>query len=269
MENLNRPKLMQKPVVWITGASSGIGAAVAKQYAQKGYRLILSARRKEILEEVASDCQPAEVSLLAFDLADTKNASTHVESAIAAFGQVDILVNNGGISQRSLIEDTKFEVYSRLIEVDYLGTVALSVALLPHFVSRQKGHYVTVSSIMGKFSSPFRAGYCGAKHALHGFFDAMRMEQEKNGIHVTMVCPGFINTQVSANAITGNGTPLGKSDRGTKMGVDVDRCARRIVRAIEQKKWEVNIGRKEILGIYFKRLSNKLAHRVVMKSQVR
>ena len=95
------------------------------------------------------------------------------------------------------------------------------------------------------------------------------MEQEKNGIHVTMVCPGFINTQVSANAITGNGTPLGKSDRGTKMGVDVDQCARRMVRAIEQKKWEVNIGRKEILGIYFKRLSNKLAHRVVMKSQVR
>lgn len=260
---------MQKPVVWITGASSGIGAAVAKQYAQKGYRLILSSRREDALQAVADQCHPTEIFLLPFDLTATQKAPEHVQKAIAAFGQVDILINNGGISQRSLIEDTKFEVYARLMEVDYLGTVALSVALLPHFIERQKGHYVAVSSIMGKFSSPYRAGYCAAKHALHGFFDAMRMEQEKNGIHVTMICPGFINTQVSANAITGNGTPLGKSDRGTKLGVDADRCARRIVRAIDHKKWEVNIGRKELLGIYLKRLSNKWTHRVVMKSQVR
>jgi len=260
---------MKKPVVWITGASSGIGAAVAKQYAQKGVRLILSARRKDVLKEVAEQCSPAEVALLPFDLAETQKASDHVAAALEIFGEVDILINNGGISQRSLIENTQYEVYSHLIEVVYLGTVALSVALLPHFIERKSGHYVTVSSIMGKFSSPYRAGYCGAKHALHGFFDAMRMEQEKNGISVTMVCPGFINTQVSANAITGDGTPLGKSDRGTKLGVDVDRCARKIVRAIDQKKWEVYIGRKELLGIYLKRLSNKWTHRVVLKSQVR
>ncbi|MGB0376923.1 MAG: SDR family oxidoreductase [Flavobacteriaceae bacterium] len=260
---------MKKPVVWITGASSGIGAAVAKQYAQKGVRLILSARRKDVLKEVAEQCSPAEVALLPFDLAETQKASDHVAAALEIFGEVDILINNGGISQRSLIENTQYEVYSHLIEVDYLGTVALSVALLPHFIERKSGHYATVSSIMGKFSSPYRAGYCGAKHALHGFFDAMRMEQEKNGISVTMVCPGFINTQVSANAITGDGTPLGKSDRGTKLGVDVDRCARKIVRAIDQKKWEVYIGRKELLGIYLKRLSNKWNHRVVLKSQVR
>ena len=177
-------------VIWITGASSGIGAELAIQYAKEdGVSLILSARREKQLNEVKSICDiKTPIALLPFDLINFEKAESHVKKAISLFGKIDVLINNGGISQRSKILGSTFKVFQTLIEVDYLGTVALSHALLPHFVNQKKGHFVVVSSVMGKFASPFRSGYCGAKHALHGFFDALRMEHKKDNINVTMVC---------------------------------------------------------------------------------
>ena len=133
-------------IVWITGASSGIGEALAYELAGRNCKLILSARNIKALEVVKSKCSTAEVVILPFDLSDFDNAKNQVENAIAAFGKIDILVNNGGVSQRSLIADTDFEVDKKLIEVDYLGTVALTKALLPHFIKNKKGHFVTVTS---------------------------------------------------------------------------------------------------------------------------
>jgi short-subunit dehydrogenase len=256
-------------VVWITGASSGIGEALAYELANRNCKLILSARNLKALETVKSKCLNAEVMILPFDLSDFDNAKNHVEKAIAAFGKIDILVNNGGVSQRSLIAETEFEVDKKLIEVDYLGTVALTKALLPHFIKSNKGHFVTITSLMGKFGSPYRSGYCGAKHALHGFFDVLRMEHQKGNISVTLVCPGFIQTNVAKNALTANGSKQNVDDAATQNGMLTSIFAKKFVKAVESEKFEAYIGGKEIMGVYLKRIFPKWLHYLVLKSKVR
>lgn len=264
--------LMKKDekVVWITGASSGIGAALAKIYAEKGAKLILSSRRVPDLEKVKSECPNSEnVKILPIDLNDFDKAAVEVQKAFDFFGTIDVLINNAGVSQRSLIADTQFDVFKKLIEIDYLGTVALSRALLPFFIKQGRGHYVVVSSVMGKYGSPFRSGYAAAKHALHGFFDVMRMEHQKDNIYVTMICPGFVRTPIAMNSLRGDGSVLGVDDLSTRKGMKVEDFAQKMFRSVEQKKWEVSFGGKERLGVYLKRLSNKLLHSIVIRSKVR
>lgn len=256
--------------VWITGASSGIGEELALQLSHKDCKLILSSRNRETLEVVKSKCQnPDLVAVLPLDLVNYKDMQAKVKEALRLFDSIDILINNGGISQRSLIFDTSIEVDKKLMEIDYLGTIALSKALLPHFVDRQSGYFVTVTSVMGKFSSPYRSAYCGAKHALHGFFDALRMEHEKDGIKVSLICPGFVNTNIARSALTGDGSPLGKQDRATHKGLSTNVFCKRMIKAMERQTFEAYIGRKEVLGVYLKRFFPKLLHRFVMKSAVR
>ncbi|HTJ50652.1 MAG TPA: SDR family oxidoreductase [Cyclobacteriaceae bacterium] len=259
-------------VIWITGASSGIGEALAYELAKKGARLILSARRKEELERVKGNC-PAEVQpnvrVLALDLTSLSTLRLCVEAAIQFFGRVDILVNNGGISQRSLVKETSIDVDKRLMDVNFFGTAALTKHLLPHFIKRKEGHFVTVSSLTGKFGTPYRSGYAASKHALHGFFDAVRAEHYKDNIKVTMICPGFIHTPITLSAVTGNGTPLNKMDEAQYKGKPADWCARKITKAIEKQKEEVYIGGKEVLAVYLKRYFPKLFSRVIRNVAVR
>lgn len=257
-------------VIWITGASSGIGKGLALELSKQNCKLILSSRRKESLEEVKKDCQNTEnIAILPFDLSDYEHIKPVVKSAIQLFGKVDILINNGGISQRSLVIDTDISVDKKLMEIDYLGTVGLSKAVLPHFVKNQSGHFVTVSSLMGKFSSPYRSGYCGAKHALHGFFDALRMEHDHDNIKVTMICPGFVNTEVAKNALTGDGSKQQTQDRATENGLSVEEFSKRMLKAITKEKFEAYIGKNEVLGIYLKRFFPKFLHRYVLRSTIR
>ena len=257
-------------VVWITGASSGIGAELAIQYSNLGVKLILSSRRAEVLGQVKSNCfNPENIKILPFDLIDFKSASELVKSAFELFGTIDILINNAGISQRSLIIDTDFEVYKRLIEINYLGHVAISNAILPYFIKQGGGSFAIISSVMGKYSSPYRSGYAAAKHALHGFFDTLRMEHQNDNIFVTIICPGFVKTSISKNSLTGDGTPLGQYDRANARGLSVELSAKKIISAIDKKKWEISFGGKERMGVYLKRLSNKLLHYIVKKSKVR
>lgn len=261
---------MKENVIWITGASSGIGAELAKQYSKTGACLILSARRKEALEDVKKTCEHREnIAILPLDLKDFDSMDTHVKNALALFGSIDLLINNGGVSQRSLIEETKFEVYQELIDINYLGTIALTKALLPYFIERKKGHFAVVTSVMGKFGSPYRSGYCGAKHALHGFFDVLRMEHQKDNIDVTLICPGFVQTNVTINALTGTGARLNHDDPGTQNGLEVAFFSKKMIGAIRAKKWEVSFGKKEKLGVFVKRFSQKLLHAIVMRSNVR
>ncbi len=256
--------------IWITGASSGIGKSLALALSSRNCNLILSARNAGALQEVKSLCGNGNnIAVLPLDLNDHEGMNEVVDNAISLFGKVDILINNAGISQRSLIKDTDFSVYKKLIDIDYLGTVALSKAILPHFIQNQNGHYITVTSLMGKFGSPYRSGYCGAKHALHGFFDVMRMEHEKDGINVTLVCPGFVQTNVAKNALTADGSPQEQDDVATQNGVTPEYAAQKMIAAFEKNKFEVYIGGKEIKGIYLKRFFPKLLHKVVLKSQVR
>ncbi|MFS4491555.1 SDR family oxidoreductase [Maribacter sp. 2308TA10-17] len=255
--------------IWITGASSGIGEALTYALDKKNCNLIISSRNENELQRVRNNCtRKNEIQIIAVDLAQFDTMPDYIEKAIHAFGSIDILINNAGISQRSLIAETDFNVYKKLIEVNYLGTVALTKALLPYFINNQKGHFVTVTSLMGKFGSPYRSGYCGAKHALHGFFDVLRMEHEKDGISVTLVCPGFVNTNVAKNALIADGSSQNLQDTATQNGLPVAVFAKKMIRAIEKEKFETYIARREKIGVYL-RFFPKLLHRVVLKSTVR
>lgn len=257
-------------VIWITGASSGIGKALALELSKQQCKLILSSRREDILNTVKSECDTSsEIKVLAFDLANYDNMKSVAEKSISLFGRIDILINNGGISQRSLIIDTDISVDKKLMEIDYLGTVALSKATLPYFIKQKSGHFVTVTSLMGKFGSPYRSGYCGAKHALHGFFDVLRMEHEKDNINVTLICPGFVNTDVSRNALTGDGSQLNELDDATENGLSVEEFSKRMLKAVSKQKFEAYIGGKETKGIFLKRFFPRLLHKVVSKGKVR
>ncbi len=262
-------------VIWITGASSGIGEALAYELAQKGAKLILSARRKDELERVKGNCvasaQP-DVRTLALDLTKPEMLKLSTEAALQIFGHVDILINNGGISQRSFAKDTTIDVDRKLMEVNYFGTVGLTKYLLPHFLNRKSGHIVVVSSVTGKFGTPWRSGYTASKHALHGFFDSLRAElwkEVKNAIPVTIICPGFVNTPLTLSAVTGNGTPLGKSDDANFHGMDQNVFAKKMIKAIEAKKNEVYIGGREVWGVYLKRWVPDIFARIIRKTAVR
>lgn len=263
---------LRDKVIWLTGASSGIGEATAYAFAAQGARLILSARRKEELERVKGNCMASAqpyISILPLDLSQGETLQLSTEAAIQLFGHVDILVNNGGISQRSLVAETSLAVDRRLMEVNYFGAVALTKFLLPHFVQRQGGHFVTISSVTGKFGTPYRSGYAASKHALHGFFDAVRAEHHKDNIRVTMICPGFVHTPITLAALTGDGTPLRKMDEAQFKGMPVDRCARKIVKAIENQKQEVYIGGMEVWAVYAKRFFPGIFSTIIRKVPVR
>ncbi|MDA0912494.1 MAG: SDR family oxidoreductase [Bacteroidetes bacterium] len=257
--------------VWVTGASSGIGKATAHAWVKKGARLILSSRKRDALEESMADWTDEERDrscILELDLADSPSLPEKVQTAISWNGQIDVMVHCGGISQRSLAIETDLSVDRKVMEVDYFGTVALTKALLPHFVDRKQGHFVVVTSLMGLFSSPLRSGYCGAKHALHGFFEALRAEHHSDKIGITMVCPGFIRTQISLNAVVGDGSQQGTMDEKTGAGMSPEDCAKRLIRAVERNKPEVLIGNSEIAGAYLKRFFPNVLRKVMRKAAV-
>lgn len=261
---------MKKKIVWITGASSGIGEALVYEYTKADYKVIISSRKKEALENVRLKAKnPEDVFVLPFDLEQSEGFDAIVEEALSAFGDIDLLINNGGISQRSLAVDTNLDVDRKIMEINYFGTIALSKALLPHFIARKKGHFGVVSSLVGKFGSPYRSSYAGAKHALHGFFDSLRAENFKENLKVTMICPGFIKTNVSINALTGDGTPLNEMDDAQNKGMSPEACAKAIRSGIERNMEEILIGGKETYAVYLKRFFPTLFSKLIRKAKVR
>lgn len=241
-------------VVWVTGASSGIGEAVTYAFANAGARLVISARRETELERVKAACQNRNnVLVLPMDLAMHSQMENKVQAVLAHFGRVDVMFHNAGLSQRSLAVDTSVEVDRKLMEVDYLGTVALTKALLPHMIQAGSGHFAVVTSLVGKFGSPMRSGYSAAKHALHGFFDSLRAEVYQHNIQVTLICPGFIATNISINALTGDGSAQNTMDTATANGLSAKEAARQMLIAIQKRKQEVYVGKFERIGVYLKR----------------
>lgn len=259
-------------VVWLTGASSGIGEALAYELAKKGTKLILSSRREDELKRVASSLgiSDTDYMVLPMDLSSSSDFHSLVDQAISRYGRVDVLLNNGGISQRSLAIETPVSVDRQLFEVNFFGTVTLTKAILPHFIKNKSGTIATVTSAVGKFGSPWRSGYAAAKHALHGFFDSLRAEIYSSNVNILLICPGFVQTDVSKNALTASGEKLGSMDQATSDGLTAKECASRIVRAIEQEKEEVFIGGfKENLGLYVKRFFPSLFSIMIRKMAVR
>ncbi|MFU8764853.1 MAG: SDR family oxidoreductase [Haliea sp.] len=243
----NRDAPFQGQVIWITGASGGIGAALARQFAAHGARLVLSARRSDALETVKNDCvsaglEPDAVLVLPLDVIAVDSMPTAVAAVLARFGHVDLLINNAGISQRSLCLETELEVYRQLFEVDVIGQIALTKQVLPHMVSRGQGHVAVTASVAGKVGVPLRTGYCAAKHAVMGFFDALRTEVAHLGIGVTTIVPGFIRTDIARNALTGTGAPTGAADEDIEGGMDVDECAAVILQGLAGGTEEIAVG---------------------------
>jgi short-subunit dehydrogenase len=252
-------------VVWITGASSGIGEAFAKSFAQLGARLILSARRKHELNRVAGLCSGAgSVSVLPIDLSKPESLQDAVHSAITREKAIDVMVHNAAVSQRAFAADTTYDVDELIMRTNYLGPVALTKALLPSMRARRMGHFIVVTSVLGKFGLPGRSAYCASKHALHGFFDSLRAEVSKDGIQVTVALPGWVRTNISINALTGDGAPQRKMDPGTASGVTPEFCAKRIIAAAEAQRAEVKIIKlQESVAVYLSRFAPSVFRRII------
>jgi short-subunit dehydrogenase len=254
-------------VIWITGASSGIGEALAIELAGRGSRLILSARREDELKRVAKTTGLSDLDLLIlpFDLKKTENASGLTAQVINKFGRIDGLINNGGISQRAEAIETKIETDRELMEVNYFAYVNLTKAVLPYMKRQKSGHIVVVSSIAGKFGFYLRSGYSAAKHALHGFFESMRLETEKYGIKTLIVCPGKIKTNISLNAVSADGQVHNKMDQSHINAMAAEECAKQILHAVLKNKEEVLIGGKELILVKLKRYLPALFGKLIRK----
>ena len=256
-------------VVWITGSSSGIGEALAYAFAKEGACLILSSRNASKLNEIKDRCpNPDRHLVLPLDLEDSSTFSADLRTALDKFGRIDILINNGGISQRSLAALTGIETDRRIMETNFFGTVALTKAVLPSMIERGSGHIVVISSLMGKFGTPMRSAYAASKHALHGFFDSLRAEVRSQGIKVTLVCPGFIRTNISINALCADGSCQGTMDDAQAAGLQAGVCAARILNAVVKGKEEVYIGGKEVMAVYLKRFFPGIFNRIIAKAKV-
>ena len=255
--------------IWITGASSGIGEALAYELSNRGANLILSSRRKEALMEVKNNCKtPSKVHIITLDLAETDQLSGKAREALSIFGHIDYLFNNGGISQRSEAIDTKLEVIRKVMEINFFGSVALTKAVLPSMIERQSGHIVVTSSVMGKFGTRLRSSYAASKHALHGYFDSLRQEHYDDNIHISLVCPGYIKTNVTKNALEGDGSKHNKMGKGQENGMPAEEFAKKLIPKILSEKEEIYIGGKEIWGVYLKRFFPRLLNRMLRNAEV-
>jgi len=263
-------KSLLNQIIWITGASSGIGEALAYELSKEGAKLILSSRREKELVRVQESCvHPENCKILVLDLAESGLLSDKTKEALALFGKIDILINNGGISQRSLVAETRLSVDRKIMEVNYFANIALTKGVLPSMIKNKSGHIVNISSLVGKFGTPYRSAYAASKHALHGFYDSMRAELWNNIIKVTLICPGFIKTNVSVNALDKDGNKSGEMDDAQANGMLPDKAASVIVKAIKKEKEEVYIGGKETYAVYLKRFLPKLFSKMIKKAKVR
>ncbi len=259
-------------VVWITGASSGIGKSLALQLAKKNVILILTARNLENLQIVKNEIAQISKStchILPFDLMNVENLSELVQSAFALEGRINCSIMSAGISQRSVVADTQINVYRQLMEINYFAPVAIIKNLLPIYDKQNGGNITVLSSVAGLFGFPLRAGYSAAKHALTGFAETLQCELYKSKIVVTIVYPGRIDTNISRNAVDGKGNKLGISDENNTVGMNVEDCASRIISAIEGDKRSIIIAKSELLLYkvwwYWRSLFYKIAYAKGMK----
>lgn len=253
-------------IVWVTGASSGIGAEMCRQLAINGAVVVLSSRKLEALEEVRSSLQDPEKHLcVPLDLEDSSNFPQLASEVATKYGRIDMLFNNGGLSQRSTVAETELDVDRKIMEINYFGNVAMTKAVLPYMVDQKSGHIVVISSIAGKFGFFLRSAYSASKHALHGFYESLMLEQEENNVKVTIACPGKINTNISVNALTGDGETHGLMDHNQSTGMSAEECVRILLKSVEKGEKEVLIGNKEIKAVTLKRFFPSLFWKIIRK----
>jgi len=260
-------KNLKEKVVWITGASSGIGEELAYAFAKEGAFLVLSARNTEKLEQVKTTClrTTSKCWVQPTDFSGTNQLEEVVNVVLEQAGRIDLLINNAGRSQRSLAKETPLENDRSIMELNFFSVVALSKLVLPQMLKNQSGHFVVISSISGKFGFPLRTAYSASKHAVQGYFESLRAELINDNIKVTIVSPGRIKTNISRNALTQNGLSYNKMDDGQAKGMSAEVCAAQIVKAIKKDRKELLVGHKEIIMVYIRRFIPLLYHKLVTK----
>ncbi|KIG17562.1 3-oxoacyl-[acyl-carrier protein] reductase [Enhygromyxa salina] len=254
-------------VVWITGASAGIGEALAQELARRGAKLVLSARREALLEQVRERCERADEHMVVpLDLSDAATIEQANARVLERYGNVDILINNSGISQRGTVVETQIEVDRRIMEVNYIGTVALTKAVLPSMLARGRGQIVVISSLMGKIGTPLRSAYAASKHALQGFFDCLRAEVHDRGVHVSVISPGYVHTEITKNALTADGSVYDQVGDAQSKAMSAEQFATRCADAIARRVSDKMIGGPEVwaarLAPFFPRVYEYLVRRV-------
>jgi dehydrogenase/reductase SDR family member 7B len=254
-------------VVWITGASSGIGEALVYEFAQLGACLIISSNDPPGLERVKNSCGSRSdmVNCLPFDLSDLYGIEDLVQHKVKAFGKIDYLLNIGGISQRSRIEETPMWLDRKIFEINYFGTIGFTKAVLPHMIRQKSGHILATSSISGRFGFPLRSAYSASKQAIHGFFETLYLENKGNNIRTSVIIPGRVRTQISMHALDSTGKEHGKMDEGQVKGLSPEKAAKIIIRGILRNKREILVGRGELSLLYIRRICPWLFFRIADK----
>ena len=254
-------------IIWITGASSGIGEACAYIFAAEGNKLILTGTREGQLKKVQQKCIDlgAECEILPADLSQTEQLDTLTDRALSFFGKIDVMFHNAGISQRGKSVDTDFSVDKKIMDINFFAPVKITKRLLPAMIAGGGGTLAVTTSISGKFGFPLRSAYASSKFALYGFFETVQGEYYDQDIRVVMVCPGRVKTNISCNALEADGTRHAQMDAGQAEGIPAEKAARKIVKAIWKQKPEVLVGGKELLMVYIKRFFPGLARKIVRK----
>ncbi len=262
-------EFFKNKIVWITGASSGIGEALVIELNRLGAKLIISSRNREALYKVKNKCQKiVDVHVHPLDLENYTLLENKTQEALKIFGKIDIIVHSGGLSQRATAMETTLETNKKIMDINFFGTIAITHSLLPSMLKNNSGQIVVISSLVGKFGTPKRSAYSASKHALHGYFDSLRAEIYVSNVSITIVCPGFIKTKLSFNALLGDGQLQNKMDDAQENGMLPEDCAKRILIAVQLKKQEVYIGGKEVYGVYLKRFFPYWFSKIVRKARV-
>lgn len=227
-------------VVWLVGASDGIGAALAQLLSQEACELIISARSEDKLQALKAD--KSNVRCIALDLSDSDSYWLASEQVNKAYGKVDILINCAGIAHKSRVAETSEKVDRQIMEVNFMGIVQLTKLVLPNMIARNAGQIVTISSILGEIGLPFVATYAASKHALNGYFNSLRYEVEAHDIDITIISPGFIKTDITKKSLKGDGSTYNENSDAQSKGMDAGKCAAGIKRSIEKKKQFAYVG---------------------------
>lgn len=240
---------------WITGASSGIGEALVYEFIKRGAVVIASSNEARELERVRNNCGElaGNVSCVAFDLSDTSGIKSLVDEQLRKSGRVDYLLNIGGISQRATIEETPLWLDRKIMEINYFGTIALTKAILPYMIEQKSGHVLATSSISGRFGFPLRSAYSASKQALHGFFETLHIENQKNNIKASVIIPGRVRTNISFRALDAQGKENGRMDEGLAKGISPGKAAETIIRGIIRNKREILVGGSELIMLHIRR----------------
>ena len=248
-------KLFEGKVVWITGASSGIGEALVYESLKQGATVIASSNCKQELNDVKNKCGEAKdrVYLACFDLMKCESISLLVEEQIKQLGKIDYLINLGGVSQRARIDETPISLDRKIMEINYFGTIALTKAVLPWMIKQQSGHVLATSSISGRFGFPLRSAYSASKQALHGFFETLYLENKRNNIRASVIIPGRVRTNISLHSLVADGNEHGKMDPGQEKGITPQKAALSILKGIKRNRREIKVGGSELIMLYIRK----------------